>query len=177
MARISACTTLAALLATAASGCCFGGSTPAPTSDPSPFATTSPTPATAPAAPDVTTTIALAPGFSPDPHELAGVAGGATPASSFGESCRGYVGTEPDHLLQLGGDFPALTITADATSDLTMVVQRPDGTYACNDDFRGLDPGISGAHPAGTYRVWIGTYSSTAAGAPYTLSVSTAPPL
>ena len=51
-----------------------------------------------------------------------------------------------------------MKILAASSSDTTLVVQRPDGTYLCNDDAEGRNPVVSGSFPAGAYRVWIGSY-------------------
>ena len=46
-----------------------------------------------------------------------------------------------------------------ARSDLTLVVRRPDGSYACNDDGEGLNPiVVMQAAPAGTYQIFVGTF-------------------
>lgn len=50
-----------------------------------------------------------------------------------------------------------------------MVIEGPQGTW-CNNDFEGLNPGIKDAFPAGTYQVFIGTYSPDMA--QYTLRVT-----
>jgi len=76
-----------------------------------------------------------------------------------------------------GGDFSNLRIMAHATepdADVTLVVQKPDGSYLCNDDLDigvSTDPLVEGAFPAGTYKIWIGSYESGANEA-YKLGIS-----
>jgi hypothetical protein len=105
-------------------------------------------------------TVSLTPGFVPDPHVATGNAGGSLDATSWNASCRGYVSQTPDHLFAAGGNFSFLKIMVSSTEDTTLVVQKPDGTYLCNDDTEGLNPVITGSFPPGTYRVWIGSYQA-----------------
>lgn len=163
---------VAAVTALAASGCCFGGTSVAPTP-----VGTAPVPVVPAVAPASGAPITLATGFAPDPHVATGVAGGTIDAGALNPECAGYVANaqQPTHLLVLGAAFPSLTIVAHADDDSTILVQKPDGTWMCNDDFVGLDAGVSGAFAAGTYRVWVGSYSESA-GMPYTLTIGTAAP-
>ncbi len=121
-----------------------------------------------------TTEASLAPGFLPDPHLEVSVAGGSREGSTWtGEGehtdCTGYFPDEPQHILELE-EFESLTIKATTEeTDLTMVIEGPQGTW-CNDDFEGYNPGIRDTYPAGTYRVFIGTYSPDMAA--YTLQVT-----
>ena len=61
------------------------------------------------------------------------------------------------------------------TNDITLVVQRPDGTYLCNDDSDGLNPMVEGPFAAGAYQIFVGAYSAEAAGASYRLGISELP--
>ncbi|HJK95477.1 MAG TPA: hypothetical protein RMH85_00460 [Polyangiaceae bacterium LLY-WYZ-15_(1-7)] len=103
-------------------------------------------------------TVTLTPGFTPDPHTATGTSGGATNAATLNPSCAGWVASTPDHLFVASGAFSNLRIMAKSDGDVTLVVQKPDGSYACNDDFEGMNPLVSGSFPAGTYKVWIGSY-------------------
>ena len=116
-------------------------------------------------------TISLAPGFVPDPHVASGTSGGSVAASSMNATCAGWVSSTPDHLFVSTGSFASLRILASATEDVTLVIQRPDGTYTCNDDTEGTNPIVSGAFPAGTYKIWVGSYAQGASAA-YRLGVS-----
>lgn len=117
--------------------------------------------------------ISLVSGFTPDPHTLAVTAGGNEAAGdSFGSHCSGY--TVPDSanvvLDYEAGSFP-LYISARSSSDTTLAVMSPDGSFHCNDDFSGLDPALSFEEPeTGTYRIWVGTYQSGQADAELSIS-------
>jgi hypothetical protein len=125
------------------------------------------TPTTVPAAPTPAApaggsnfgTISLSAGFMPDPHVARGTSGGATDASTVSAGCNGWISGTPDHLLALGTPSASLRLMAAAAVDVTLVVQRPDNTYVCNDDSDGTNPvvDIQGA-PAGTYKIWVGSY-------------------
>jgi hypothetical protein len=117
-------------------------------------------------------TISLRAGFMPDPHTATGVSGGAVAASTWNASCAGYVSQTPDHLLHAQTAFSSLRVLARSDGDITLVVQRPDGSYVCDDDTEGTDPVVDlGAAAAGVYRIWIGNYAAGAS-ARYTLGVS-----
>ncbi|MEM1413903.1 MAG: hypothetical protein AAGH15_03340 [Myxococcota bacterium] len=117
-------------------------------------------------------TVALAPGFVPDPHVVNGTSGGSRDASTLGEGCTGQISATPDHVLAASGDFPTLRILVSAgANDTTLVVENPDGTYLCNDDGVGSDPLIEAPLPAGNYKVWVGTVGSDA-NFPYRLGFS-----
>ncbi len=53
---------------------------------------------------------------------------------------------------------------ARSAEDTTLVIQRPDGTFLCNDDGIGqeLNPLVSAPFPAGTYKIWVGSYNQGA---------------
>ncbi|MCS6798307.1 MAG: hypothetical protein NZ898_07230 [Myxococcota bacterium] len=120
-------------------------------------------------------TITLAPGFTPDPHFVHGVSGGPVDARTWNPSCTGYVTPQPDHLLVLAQPFGGLRLMAHGGSqDVTLVVQRPDGGYTCNDDAEGVHPVIGGSWAAGTYRVWVGSYQPNVRAA-YTLGLTELP--
>lgn len=145
---------ICALVALGAGGCCFGGS--------GSFNVTGPT-------------TSIGPGFTPDPMILSGSAGGPTDASSLDAQCRGHVGIIPSHTLQVSGAMPMLRIMAASDQDTTLVVRRPDGTYACNDDSDGLNPAVDLANvQPGAYNVFVGTYAPNAS-ASYQLGLTTNP--
>ena len=103
-------------------------------------------------------TITLASGFGPAPQMASGNSGGAVNISALASECAGWVSAQPDHMLVAESDFTTLRILVKSDEDTTLVVRKPDGTYACNDDAEELNPIVEGAFPAGTYRVWIGSY-------------------
>ena len=104
-------------------------------------------------------TITLRPGFTPDPHVANGTSGGASNANSINSSCTGWISGTPDHILRTRGNFNFLRIFAESSDDTTIVVQTPQGRVLCDDDTYGLNPSVEGNFPAGTYRIWIGSYT------------------
>ncbi|MEM7605322.1 MAG: hypothetical protein AAF411_08190 [Myxococcota bacterium] len=121
-------------------------------------------------------TITLAPGFPEDPYRATGTSGGNRDASTLSDACAGFVTTPPDHLFVAQADFSVLRIMAKSEKDVTLVVQRPDGTYLCNDDWEGNSEGathplVSAHFPPGTYKIWVGSYEASEPGR-YVLGVS-----
>ena len=116
-------------------------------------------------------TVTLSTGFMPDPHKAEGTSGGARDASGLGAGCVGYISETPDHLFVASDSFTNLRIMAHSSGDVTLVVQKPDGSYLCNDDFEGTDPLVEGSFPPGTYKIWIGSYEQ-GTNSPYKLGFS-----
>ncbi len=110
----------------------------------------------------------LAPGFTPDRFSVSVVSGNAegstvdvsteNPGGDF--ACRGYATIAPDFVVNWAGGGANLRIFYVAEEDSTLIVQKPDGTFACNDDFSSLNPLVDIANPqAGAYIVWVGSYA------------------
>ncbi len=107
----------------------------------------------------------LAPGFVPDPATVSVVSGGSIDASTLGlpGGCRGWVTRAPDFNLSLTGTSGSLRIFINGTSggeDVTLIINRADGSWACGDDSYGtLNPSVDlpNAGP-GLYNVWVGSY-------------------
>lgn len=107
----------------------------------------------------------LAPGFVPDPSTVNVVSGGNLDASTLGlpAGCRGWVTRAPDFNLTLNGSSGSLRIYVDRTprnADVTLIINRADGTWVCGDDSYGtLNPSVDlpNAGP-GLYNVWVGSY-------------------
>ncbi len=118
-------------------------------------------------------TITLATGFMPDPQTASGTSGGPTAANTLDPNCNGYVtGGTPDHILVAQTAFSNLRVMARSDADTTLVIQKPDGSYVCNDDSsEGFNPLIAAEFPAGTYKIWVGSYEQ-GTNSPYTLGVS-----
>lgn len=73
--------------------------------------------------------------------------------------CVGWIPLRPNHQIVLTEDFRRLEISVTSSSDTTLVVHGPGGTR-CNDDTNGLDPALSGEWMAGTYNVYVGTFTT-----------------
>jgi hypothetical protein len=104
--------------------------------------------------------ISLTSGFLPDPQMRQGMSGGPMDAMSMNSSCRGYIDSNPDHVLYLNSPFNFLRIYASSQADTTLVVRGPNGEMYCNDDTFGFNPSVDlqGAQP-GVYQVFVGSYS------------------
>lgn len=177
-----------AFLVVFAVACGGGGDTPEPTSPPPP--TTAPEPTDVPPEPtsppeptepagepasggelDYTLepnfgSVDLSAGFTPDPHEVEMVSGGNVDvfAMDIGSDCTGYATSAPDFRLNWSGSSEALRIVFignEAGDDATLIVNAPDGSWICNDDFTGFDPAVEIYEPLeGQYDIWVGSYSS-----------------
>jgi hypothetical protein len=121
-----------------------------------------------PAEPPVSGEVRLARGFAPDPRSVSVRAGGPVSAEplALGENCKGHTTAAPSYRVRLSESLPELRFFATGSSDTTLLVRIPSGTFACNDDRFDTNPGVDVADaPAGTYDVWVGLYSEGAADA------------
>ena len=108
--------------------------------------------------------VSLNPGFMPDPYQVQVVAGGTIDASSLSSACVGMIANAPDYRLQYGSGGSQLFIGVTSSADTTLVVNAPDGSWYCNDDYNGLNPVVGGEMPdGGQYDIWVGTYGSSTA--------------
>lgn len=102
-------------------------------------------------------------GFTPDPQSLSGTSGGAVQGQTLGNTptgpCRGWVTPNPDHVVTLNGPLPYLRVDVSSVGDTTLIIHGPNGWW-CNDDTTALNPRIAGSWVAGTYRIWVGSYTS-----------------
>jgi hypothetical protein len=98
--------------------------------------------------------LSLEPGFTPNPEVIRGLSGGtrATPDCGYVKAA-----DAPDYVVTLTKPFTALKASVQASGDVTMLIEGPNGRV-CSDDVNGLMPEISGSALAGTYNVWIGDY-------------------
>jgi hypothetical protein len=101
-------------------------------------------------------TVNLQAGFMPDPHTVQMTAGGTINASTISSECRGMIADAPDVRLNFTGG--RISIGARSGEDTTIVVNGPDGSWYCNDDFDGFDPRVT-ISGSGQYDVWVGTYN------------------
>lgn len=115
-------------------------------------------------------TYALTAGFSPDPREFPGVAGGVTGSAveasglGLGEGCRGIVDpSKPDFAFDYtNGTYP-LRFAFCASEDTSLVIRDPQGRWHCDDDDGpGLNPDVVVEGPGrGQYDVWLGSVNGT----------------
>ncbi|MEI8259073.1 MAG: hypothetical protein WCJ30_25675, partial [Deltaproteobacteria bacterium] len=119
--------------------------------------------------------IALTSGFLPDPQMRPGMSGGPISAMSMNSQCRGYVDSNPDHMLYLNSPFNFLRIYVSSSSDTTLMVRGPSGEVYCADDTYGTNPAVDlqGAMP-GMYQVFVGSYSQGNS-SPYTVGFTEMP--
>jgi hypothetical protein len=109
--------------------------------------------------------------FSLDPKTrgavVEGTTGGSTSLSAITTNldrdenqCFGFGDPKPDHILTLTQSIDRLKVLVDSRgSDTTLVIQAPDGSFTCADDFgNGKDAGIEATQwKPGKYKFWIGT--------------------
>lgn len=115
--------------------------------------------------PPIFENVTIRPKFSPDPLTIRGISGGSVPAAKVAgrqESatgpCVGFVDDKPDHTVVLTSFFNYLSLQVQSPEDTTLVISGPGGTW-CNDDSQGKNPGMAGQWLAGTYGIWVGSYS------------------
>lgn len=112
-------------------------------------------------------------GFMPDPQILRGQMGGHIRASQINSGCRGYVSPQPSHVIRSRTGFRQIRFVVNAESDSTLMVMLPNGQILCDDDGgNGLNPLVATSSPPGPIRVWVGAYSTSYTGRPYTLGVT-----
>lgn len=103
----------------------------------------------------------LSAGFTPDPFQVNVTAGGTVDAARLGQGCVGRIAEAPDVRIDYrAGSFP-LAFKALSQSDVTIVVNDPNGRWHCNDDYPGMGTNAAVVFrnpPSGQYDVWIGTY-------------------
>lgn len=105
-------------------------------------------------------------GFRPDPYSIRMTSGGNVDVSYLGSACSGYAAAAPDLRLAWGGGTGQLRVYFESDTlhaDTTLIVNLPDGTWVCNDDFDNTtrNPMIVLNSPiAGQYDIWVGSYAS-----------------
>ncbi len=96
-----------------------------------------------------------------------GSTGGSTSLSAIttnldrnDNQCFGFGDPRPDHILSLEKPVDRLKLLVNSRgTDTTLVIQAPDGSFLCADDFgNGKDAGLeSPTWQPGKYKLWIGT--------------------
>ena len=108
-------------------------------------------------------TINLSSGFTPDPQRRSVRAGGSTAVPFRG--CSGYIHMgAPDVDLNYQSGSYSLSIEAESSTDVTLLIYTPNGEWVCDDDSgSGSNARISfNAPQSGNYNIWVGTYSGSA---------------
>ena len=112
-------------------------------------------------------TVNLRAGFTPDPSVHAVTAGGAQLTQLGG--CNAYIhAAAPDlDLNYTAGSLP-LSIEARSGTDVTVLVNAPDGSWHCDDDGGdGTNARLTFPRPTtGQYNIWVGTYAAQAGNLP-----------
>jgi len=117
-------------------------------------------------------------GFTPDPFTVRVTAGGSIDAygdTPLPAACVGKISNAPDvEITYSAGGLP-LVFRTRSSSDTTLIINGPDGSWYCDDDSWGDgDAQVWFSRPtSGTYDVWIGKFSSGTASA--TLLVTETP--
>lgn len=110
-------------------------------------------------------TTSLSAGFQPDPYELQVVAGGTSQNPIEGAGCVGYLNmSRPDLDLNYTAGSYTLSIYADSSTDTALLINRPDGSWVCDDDSGdGSNPALQfGSPQSGNYNIWVTTYNENA---------------
>ncbi|MCH8486561.1 MAG: hypothetical protein LAT75_06825 [Candidatus Cyclonatronum sp.] len=111
--------------------------------------------------------ITLRAGFTPDPAQFRGIAGGTVDVAanfSSGSDCVGFASQNPDFRLFWTGDTSDLRVFFEADNDgddTVLIINTSNGAWICNDDahFNTLNPSLDlRGYPAGRFDIWIGTF-------------------
>ena len=121
--------------------------------------------------------IGYGPTSAVDPRIILDIAASSTEAFGLGDGCAGFITPErPDVVIDVEAGLPQLMVYMVSEADGTLVIQGPDGTRHCNDDFEMLNPGVMIQNPMpGAYAIFAGSYAGTGGAA--TLGVTIANPL
>jgi hypothetical protein len=104
--------------------------------------------------------ISLRSGFTPDPYRVQVTAGGSVNGGALPGSCTGMISEAPDFEVSYSADSLPLVFRTLSSSDTTLIINGPDGSWSCDDDSYGDgDAEVRFNRPqSGTYDVWIGTF-------------------
>lgn len=104
--------------------------------------------------------INLRSGFTPDPYRVQVTAGGSVNGSALPGSCTGMISEAPDFEVSYSAGSLPLVFRTLSSSDTTLIINGPDGSWSCDDDSYGDgDAEVRFNRPqSGTYDIWIGTF-------------------
>ena len=106
-------------------------------------------------------TLSLSSGFTDDPRTVNLQAGGSLTVGDLGAGCVGSVDAEPHVRIQYeaGTVLPLNLYATSDVEDLTLIVNLPDGSWTCSDDYSDEHPAVLVETPeSGQYDVWVGVY-------------------
>ncbi len=102
-------------------------------------------------------TLSLRAGFRNDPRRINVMTGGDGDMEALDWSCFGATTQAAALALDYEADSLPLYIFMRSENDGTLAVRAPDGTFHCNDDRIGLNPGVVFSAPeSGRYLIWTG---------------------
>lgn len=104
--------------------------------------------------------INLRSGFTPDPYRVQVTAGGSVNGGALPGSCTGMISEAPDFEVSYSAGSLPLVFRTLSSSDTTLIINGPDGSWYCDDDSYGDgDAEVRFNRPqSGTYDIWIGTF-------------------
>jgi hypothetical protein len=104
--------------------------------------------------------VSLSAPLSTDPHTVSISAGGSVDVD-VGGCGYGFVATAPDYNLTYSGSGSALFFFVRSSEDTTLLINKPDGSWVCDDDSLGdSNPLVTIPNASsGLYNIWVGTYS------------------
>lgn len=106
----------------------------------------------------------VTPGFTPDPMNVNVTSGGGIDASQahLAGGCTGWVTSQPDFRINLTAADDFLRVYATGGGDTTLIINRANGSWICNDDsYGGTNPSIDLRNEgAGQIDVWVGSYQN-----------------
>jgi hypothetical protein len=109
--------------------------------------------------------IYLEAGFPDDPYTISLTSGGSIDASNVSNGCVGMISSAPDFQLTYEAGSLPLSFGTRSRSDTTLVINGPDGRWACDDDSGGdTDALVTYRNPrSGVYDVWVGAFGGDSA--------------
>jgi hypothetical protein len=105
-------------------------------------------------------TVGLQSDFILDPFLIPVAGKGERAAADLQKDCNGFVGNQPNATVNWSGQTDQVSIFVYSDGDPVLVIQRPDGSYVCNDDAgaRTMEPLVKLQQPVtGTYKIYVGT--------------------
>lgn len=122
-------------------------------------------PGSTPAAAQLSGSVPVRTGFTPDPAVFPGTAaGGGRLLEAAGEAAcgAGFFGREPSHVLDVETRVGFMRIYATSSADLVIAVRDGEGRWRCNDDTYGRHPSVEGTWLPGRVLVYVGTHDALA---------------